>query len=109
MYIQLIDSARWVSPVLYIHSDEEEALEFINNWKQELIEWAAKNDIGGGTPLARLESNIAMCDLIHKLGNYYLETMSERVREQGKIQSWMKLYNEQWVTDEEVVLIDLSK
>src|SRR5690242_17349203 len=88
--IQLEDKNKFKSPFLYIHCDEQEALNFIENWKQNLINWASQKR-GGGLPLERLEASVAMVDLVHKLGNYYLDTIHDRIRMEGKIQSWLRL------------------
>lgn len=106
MYIQLKEDENWKSPVLYIHSDEDEALEFINNWKQEVKELAKNSKLG--TPLARLDVNTAFCDLLYKIGQYYLDTTGDTVGDAGFIQSWLRCFNESEIK-EKIIIINLKE
>jgi len=110
MYVQLVEDANWRSPVLYIHCDEEETLQFINQWLKELIAWVLQ-DPRGGMPLQRLDVNTAMVDLTFKLGQYYFDTMPDQVAEAGYVQSWLRLFNESKIADrsERIYIINLKE
>lgn len=106
MYIQLKEDEYWKSPVLYIHSDEDEALNFVNNWREEVI---AFSKIGGvQTPLKRLEVSTAFCDLLYKISVYYLETGHEQIKLEGRIQNWLRCHNESELVGEDIHVIYLK-
>ena len=71
MYVQLVDKDNFRSPVLYIHSDEEEFMEQILAWKKDLLALRKEYPAVDGLPLGRLDPDVAMVDLLRYLGNYY--------------------------------------
>lgn len=104
MYIQLIDKDNFKSPILYIHSDEEEFVEQIMLWKKSLHELRKNYPKVDGLPLGRLEPDVAMVDLIRHLGNYYVENIPLSFLPNGHVYGCLRLVNE---ADEEVIEINL--
>lgn len=108
MYVQLVEDENWKSPLLYIHSDKDEALQFIEEWKQSVIKFSKESKLG--TPLSRLDVNTAFCDLVFKVSAYYLETSGDTVKSQMFVQSWLRCFNESWVKNkDEIVIIKLKE
>lgn len=106
MYVQLKEDENWKSPVLYIHSDEDEALQFIEEWKQSVIRFSKESKLG--TPLSRLDVNTAFCDLVFKISAYYLESSGDTVKSQMFIQSWLRCFNESEIK-EKIIIINLKE
>lgn len=73
MYIRLVDKQNFKSPILYIHSDEDEWLEQINIWRRDLLAWVETHPLLSGMPLARLEADMCIVDLIRHLSQYYVD------------------------------------
>jgi hypothetical protein len=86
MLVQLIDRDGWKSPVLDIHNDHDLIASFIEDWKIQLTNWSASFP-RGGPPLSRFDPNVAMCDLIYKLGRRFYS-------EEFGITGWFRLFNE---------------
>ena len=99
MYIQLIDEHGFLSSVLYIHSDEEEFLEEIDNWKKNLLAIIKDNKHSNGLPLGRLEAQTCMVDLIRHLANYYVESTPLSFIPPGNVWSCLKLADQNEVLE----------
>lgn len=106
LYVKIQDKFSF-SPVLYIHSDEEEVTQFIQEWSKNLLNWA-KNHTGVELPLSRLECTTILVDLIYQLSKLYVNTMPEDIKRQDKIQSWLRLYNFEDVKNEEIWIITFN-
>jgi hypothetical protein len=106
LLIQLYENENWKSPILYIHSDEKEALTFIEEWRIGLIKWAKNTK---HSPLSRLDCSTALVDLVHKISNYYLETGGQELYN-GQIASWLRLISEDEAANhvEEIIKIKLE-
>ena len=87
MYIRLIDKQKFTSPVLYIHNDEKEFLHEIESWRKDLLDWVDSLD-WDGMPLARLEAETCMVDLLRHLTEYYVRS---RPNCGGRIHATLKL------------------
>ena len=82
MFLRLVDKYGFKSPILYIHCDEDEFMEQVHEWKNELHRFIeAENkakEVGGtnavGMPLTRLEPETCLVDLIRHLSLYYTRT-----------------------------------
>lgn len=114
MYIKFVEKINPdlnKSPVLYIHCDEDEFEEFLNKYLIDLYEWQKTVDFKG-FPLGRLEAPTVICDFMHKLTAYYLESSGDRVKEQSRIISWMRLLDSSYFEGggfEEVQIIELQE
>jgi len=88
MYLRLIDKNKFVSPILYIHGDEEEFMGEVKRWKENLMQWIENNPEMNRTPLGRLDAGVCMIDLIRHLSKYYIETSPHC---KGKVIATLKL------------------
>jgi len=108
MFIQLIDKDGFKSPVLYIHSDEDEFMAQINLWLQQVYETIDSYPTLDGLPFGRLDPNTCMVDLIRHLGNYYVESTPISFAVPGHVYSCLRLWNEEDV-DDEIIQINLHE
>jgi len=88
MYLRLIDKGNFVSPILYIHADEEEFMGEVKRWKENMLQWIKNNPEMDCTPLGRLDAGVCMIDLLQHLAKYYVETIPGC---KGKVISTLKL------------------
>jgi hypothetical protein len=111
MYIQLVDKHGFKSPILYIHSDEEEFVEQINIWRNRIREIIINHPHANGLPLGRLEPNTCMVDLIMHLGNYYVENTPLSFVPKGHVYGCLSLMNEEDVLEygDEITQINLHE
>lgn len=109
LLIQFYESKHFKSPVLYIHSDENEAKAFLIDYVIKLKEWQAKT-IYDGFPLGRLEPSVVMVDFLHKLTIYYMETTPAGNKE-NRVLSWLRLYSQEDAQGhiEGITKIEISK
>jgi hypothetical protein len=109
MYVQLIDKDRFKSPILYIHSDEDEFMAQIGIWLAQVKKVIADYSHASGLPLGRLEPDTAMVDLVRHLGNYYVESTPLSSLPAGHVYSCLRLVNETDVLKDgnEVIKIEL--
>lgn len=70
MYIQLVDKDNFSSPILRIHSDEEEFLREIKQWHVMLLLWLNMTPSVKHMPLSRLDPGVAIIDLLRVLTQY---------------------------------------
>jgi hypothetical protein len=109
MLIQLIDKDGWRSPVLYIHSDEDEFMEQINLWLQEVRQIIKDYPSVDGLPLGRLDPETCMFDLARHLGNYYVESTPLSFAPAGHVYGCLKIFRNEDEIDEEIVEINLHE
>ena len=83
MFLRLVDKDGFKSPILYIHSDEDEFMEQIREWKNELHRFIEDENkakevggpnAGGIMPLTRLDPETCLVDLVRHLSLYYTRT-----------------------------------
>jgi hypothetical protein len=107
MYIQLVDKDNFKSPVLYIHSDEDEFMEQIQAWKKDLHELREEYPAIDGLPLGRLEPDTAMIDLLRYLGNYYVESTPLSFLPPGHVYGCLRIMDSKKVYGEAITEINL--
>lgn len=103
LYIRIVDKANFKSPVLRIHSDEDEFLKIINKWREELLIWAAIPQ-NQGVPLSLIDAHTAMVDLLRELTAYYVAT---DYRKTGRIRMTFSLYDNSSMTTEKIIDIQV--
>ena len=95
MYIQLVDKDGFKSPVLYIHSNEDEFMEQINLWQQKVYEILDNYPHVDGLPLGRLDPNTCMVDLIRYLADYYIKSTPLSFVPAGHVYTTLAIKNEE--------------
>ena len=108
MYIQLVDRDGFLSEVLYIHSDKDEFMTEVNNWKKNLLDIIKTNKYTNGLPLGRLEAQTCMVDLIRHLGNYYVESTPLSFIPAGNVWSCLKLASQNEVLEYGEPIIEIK-
>lgn len=101
MYVQLVDKHNFRSPVLYIHADENEFLEQIEIWRQDLFKWIKDNPKVGGMPLGRLEPATCIIDLMRHLIKFYVETTEFSFVAPGRVIGSLRLQNQEDIMNDE--------
>ena len=102
MFVRLVDKDNWKSPILQIHNDEEEFLSEIEKWKKDLLEWVANNTDYNGTPLARLDVNTCIVDLLRHITDYYVKTTPNC---DSRIIMTLRLVEEDYAAGEDIMEI----
>jgi len=101
MFVRLVDKDNWKSPVLYIHSDEKEFMVEIEKWKKDLLEWVASLDYDN-TPLARLDANTCIVDLLRHITDYHVRTTPGCG---GRIRATLRLFDESYADGDDIIEI----
>ena len=111
MNIQLVDKDGFKSPILYIHADEDEFMEQINLWLQQVRKTIVDYPKLDGLPFGRLDPSTCMVDLIRHLGNYYVENTPLSFASVGHVYSCLRLLNEEDVLkySDEITEINLHE
>lgn len=106
MYIRLVDEHNFKSPILYIHSDEDEFMAEIEKWKKDLLEFVKNNPKVDGLPLGGFDASTCMVDLMRHLTQYYVEsTEFSFVEKNIRVLGTLRLLNEDYLTGHVVVEI----
>lgn len=92
-------------PVLYVHCDEEEILNFVYKWKEDILSLSENNPFIRGLPIGRFDINTLFCDLLYHLGKYYTKTIMVEVLKVDHICTLLKAFNEEDTKGEDIIKI----